>query len=287
MSKKHAFVKYTKKGQLIPGSLVITEGYPKETANGVWEEVPVNLFCCDPITTTTVPPALRLLFSDISAVDAVVGDSSNVSDWNSYFDLPAYGSPFTSVTVVGNEVKLYGGSNIIINDFLFPNTIGIYLLEFDDTLGCIIEVGYNGFGSGSNACLNVTYMNLPEVIIAGDEAFYTLGYNSLSLTINIPKLTTTGSNCFADCIAITTINAPQLSIIGDDSFYSCTSLTSISLPVCNNLGSTVGDNSVFGSISSNLITLTVPSALMTADAGNPDGDIAYLQANNTVTVVTV
>lgn len=40
-------------------------------------------------------------------------------------------------------------------------------------------------------------------------------------------------------------------------------------------------------ITGKTITLTVPAALMTCNGGNPDGDIAYLQANNTVTVIQV
>lgn len=53
MSKKRAFVKYTKQGKIIPGSLIITTsgGYP---ITGLYTEVPVDL-CCDftPFTPTT------------------------------------------------------------------------------------------------------------------------------------------------------------------------------------------------------------------------------------------
>jgi hypothetical protein len=45
MYKKRGFVKYTKSGKLIPGSLIITTsgGFPKD---GVYKEVDVDL-CCD------------------------------------------------------------------------------------------------------------------------------------------------------------------------------------------------------------------------------------------------
>jgi len=42
---------------------------------------------------------------------------------------------------------------------------------------------------------------------------------------------------------------------------------------------------VFTNIAGQTITLTIPSALMTCNGGNPDGDIQYLQANNTVTII--
>lgn len=45
MAKKRAFVKYTKKGKIIPGSLIVTTngGYP---VDGLYKEVSVDL-CCD------------------------------------------------------------------------------------------------------------------------------------------------------------------------------------------------------------------------------------------------
>jgi hypothetical protein len=89
---------------------------------------------------------------------------------------------------------------------------------------------------------------------------------------------------------IETFNLPSLTIAGNGCFTYCVSVTTINLPSCTNLGKTVGDNDVFNYINLNLgntITLTVPSALMTCNNGNPDGDIQYLQANNTVTIVTV
>lgn len=56
MAKKRAFVKYTKQGRLIPGSLIVTTngGYP---VDGLYTEVPINI-CCDtdiPGTITTSP----------------------------------------------------------------------------------------------------------------------------------------------------------------------------------------------------------------------------------------
>lgn len=86
---------------------------------------------------------------------------------------------------------------------------------------------------------------------------------------------------------MTTLDLPQLTTTGDYGlFLNCISLTTINLPVCTNLGLTVGNNSVFNLITGQTITLTVPAALMTCNGGNPDGDIDYLQVNNTVTIIT-
>lgn len=44
MSKKRAFIRYTKKGKIVPGSLILTNGtYPKD---GTYQEVNTDL-CCD------------------------------------------------------------------------------------------------------------------------------------------------------------------------------------------------------------------------------------------------
>jgi hypothetical protein len=257
-----AYVRYDGSGRVIPGSLILNRFKP---AVGNWQETPAYL-CCN-----SAPAALplRMLFSNILEVGGIVGDVTDVANWNTYFDLPTYGTPFTSVTVTGDEVKLYGGSNIIMKESLFdqPDELGTYLLEVDDQSGCVIELEYDVFGYDNNSgCLNITTINLPALVIAGDYAFSYCGRDGgLLTTISLPLLTTVGAGCFS----------------------VMNTLTSINLPSCVNLGPTVGNDFVFFNMIGNTITLTVPSALMTADAGNPDGDIAYLQANNTVTVVTV
>lgn len=46
MSKKRAFVRYTKSGEIVPGSLIITTngGYPDKSS--IWKEIQTNE-CCD------------------------------------------------------------------------------------------------------------------------------------------------------------------------------------------------------------------------------------------------
>jgi hypothetical protein len=105
-------------------------------------------------------------------------------------------------------------------------------------------------------------------------------------TITLPKATSTRQNEFYGCTLLNSVNLPLSTILGINVFRDCTSLTSILLPSCSNLGGSVGDNNVFNGITGKTITLTIPASRMTANGGNPDGDIQYLQANNTVTVVT-
>jgi hypothetical protein len=355
------------------------------------------------MTPTPTPPStlgLRLTFDDIANADLLVGDSSSVEDWNTFFDLPTYGNPFTSVEVVGNEVSLIGGSNIKVKPALmYDYNYNTFLISVVDTANCITSVGgdaftycyglttvdlpactiaygwqdspqndYGAFGECVNLinlnlpllttagyscfayctsltaidlpllttagdycfayctslttvdlpllttagygcfayCTSLTAIDLPLLTTAGDYCFayctsltaidlpllttagYYCFYDCTSLTtIDLPLLTTAGDYCFYDCTSLTTIDLPLLTTAGYYCFYACTSLTTISLPACTDLGGTVLDNDVFNSIMANTITLTVPSTLMTCNSGSPDGDIQYLQVNNTVTIITI
>jgi hypothetical protein len=51
MSNKRAFVRYTKAGKIVPGSLILTNGsYP--SGPSTWKEVPMDL-CCETVTFST------------------------------------------------------------------------------------------------------------------------------------------------------------------------------------------------------------------------------------------
>jgi hypothetical protein len=373
--------------------------------------------CPTTTTTTTVATAFRLSFVDISFANGLVGDATDVNDWNAYLDLPTNGTPFDSVVVTGNEVALYGGASITIRNDAF-NAEGKptvpYLTSVIDEGGRIIEIGIASFSnqttltvftapnvttiglSAFNLC-GIISVNFPLLVNIGNTAFVacpnltTVTFNSIttlsnncfvsctSLTaINCPLLETIGDYCFDGCSSITAIdfplvtylgsgafaacsllqsikfdslivlngggtfsstaiqtlistNFPVLTTIGQTDFGSCYSLTSVNLPsvtsvgyygfgectalmdvqlpnvtyteqgsftLCSaltnlympsltNLGASVGNNLVFLNIIGATLTFTIPAALMTCNSGNPDGDIQYLQANNTVTIVTV
>jgi len=227
-------------------------------------------------STTTAVPVLRILFNDIANANILVGDASSVSDWNTFFDLPINGSPFTLVTIIGNEVFLYGGSGITIKTSLFYNNIDI--LTIYDT-NSIIRINSAAFSYAEN----LVVADFPNITLTEASVFD----SAYSLTtFNAPQLIVVGTQMFNGG-PIQTINFPSAIVIESSAFLFTYELTSISIPSCLTLGSTVGDNQVFGGITGNTITLTVPAALMTCNGGLPDGDIQYLQANNTVTIVTV
>jgi len=220
--------------------------------------------------------SLVMEFNDVR--DVPFKSPELVANWNNVFNLPSWSTPFTSVTVVGATFTLEGGKNIVVpENFLTQNT-GLISVADD---GCVVYVRANAF----SYCTALTTVDLPNANVIGLNAFE---YSDLLSNVNLPSAVSVGELAFSQCTSLTTVELPSAIKIGYGAFADCAALTSIELPACTNLGGSTADDAVFDRISGNTITLTVPSALMTADArGNPDGDIAYLQDNNTVTVVTV
>jgi len=267
------------------------------------------------------PDGLELTFDDIANVP--VADASSVSDWNTFFDLPTNGSPFTSVIVDGDKVSLFGGSGITLIELLFSENTN--LLKVEDYSGIVTNAEADAFYL-CNECLLFAMYGL---INAGEEVFYSCKKASFDL----PALAFADNLCFYDCIAedefsfpnliecgnycfnqteisvTETINLPLLTTAGESAFSNtnsfkhilvpnliyfditliagCTELETLDISSCENLGATTGDDNVFNDVSGQTITITVPAALMTCNGGNPDGDIQTLQAANTVTIVTV
>lgn len=299
-----------------------------DTVPNIKEEI--KSFCNGP----QEPQALRLTFDSIENANTLVGDASNVADWNAFFDLPTYGTPFSAVTISGSTIQLFGGSNITLKDELFdrPDDLGFHLLEIEDSALCVVAAGYDCFGYDNyNGCPNLTTAIFPAMVTAGDHCFSTspsslVNVDFSSLTTagigcfqNVPfvdpdfpvlspilprnlfnncvnltdsfsllsRVTEAGNYCFTNCVGFINLNLPLLITAGNYCFESCYSLTTINIPSCTDLGGTVGDDFVFSGINGNTITLTVSPGLMTCNSGSPDGDIQYLQANNTVTIITV
>lgn len=139
-------------------------------------------------------------------------------------------------------------------------------------------------GSFQN-CTAATTFNFPALETITGDAFY----NCTSVVeFNFPALISLSGQCFTDCSAATIFDFPALLYIYYSGCFSgCISATTFNMPTLLQLGDTAYNNSIFSGISGNTILLTVPAALMTLIFGtSPDFDIQYLQANNTVTVIT-
>jgi hypothetical protein len=179
--------------------------------------------------------------------DGIVGDPSNVDDWNKLFYLPTNGTPFTSVYYVSGSPSityLFGGLGITLKNDLFNGSTIQQIL--DNQSNCIIAAGNGCFGS----CTSLTSIDLPSLTTAGDGCFESC--TALS-SVNLPLLTTAGNDCFASCISLSSISLQNLTTAGNDCFGSCTSLTSIDLPSLTTAG-----GACFVSCTS-LTTISLPS----------------------------
>jgi hypothetical protein len=276
INRLKAWVRYDGKGRLVGGGPILQESKPK---NGDWVEIPYDLCCQTTSTTTTAVPALRLLFDDITNADALVGDATNVSDWNTFFNLPINGNPFTSVVIVGNEVQLFGGSDItVVDGYDYDEDISInfgenqHIIELNDDAGCITAIGDSSFW----ACYNLTTARFKAAITAegyafqddynlvnidfsslesaGDSCFTYYDFNGAAfVNPSFPALTYAGQLCFAYCDNLNNPSFPLLETIDPACFGSCPSLTTINLPNLTTIG-----NGAFAFCTS-LTSVSIPS----------------------------
>lgn len=179
-------------------------------------------------TTTSIPVDLPLVltFSDILAVEPLVGDVTDFNVWNTFFDLPTLGNPFISVSVIDDVVNLYGASNVTLRDSLFddPSGVGQYLLKVEDNAGCVVAGGYDCFGDWeNNGCYSLTDLYFPEMLTAGEACF---ADTFALVNITMPKLTDAGADCFDGASALVSPSLPSLINAGVACFYDCSSLIS-------------------------------------------------------------
>lgn len=184
--------------------------------------------CCDPVFLDIIVEDVPVETLQLKSFGLPTGvtDGSDVSQWNAFFDLPANGTPFTSVVVDGSWFKFYGGSGIAFKDHLFDGFSG--LRELIDEAGVIVAIGnYSGFNTG------LENVELIGVVTVGDSAF-TMSTNLA--TVNLPAVTSLGNNCFDGIPNVDTIDMPLLVSAGDYCFNNMASLATVNLPSLQTAG---------------------------------------------------
>lgn len=175
-------------------------------------------------------PALRLLFDNIAEADTLVGDSGNVSDWETFLV-----TTFSSVVVIGNEVNLYGGSAIVLPAVIF---LGYdHLISVFDDAECVVGIDSQCFYQ----CSILEEVDFPAVTFMFTGAFT----NCVSLmTVNAPLLTSIPIDCFYICSALTSLNCPLITSIGNGGL-AATALSSLNFPNLITVGNNALSSSVF------------------------------------------
>jgi len=192
------------------------------------------------------PSGLDLLFDNIANANIMIGgSSSNVSDWNTFFDLPVKGTPFTSVTVTGNKVTLFGGSGITFRDYVFGDNVPTEdcLLEVVDNVGCIIACEDGVFSDCNTGfgCYGITKIHLSACVTLGKEVFADC-LVLVDLNLPLTSYTALGDYCFQNCAELINLNFSSLISAGDGCFSNCSGLVS---PDFSALTS-AGDNCFYG-----------------------------------------
>jgi hypothetical protein len=266
---------------------------------------------------------LRLLFNDIANADTLVGDASEVDDWNTFFDLPAFGTPFISVSIDGDEVSLWGATSIEIKPLLMYDEGYQYIVKVLDDAKCVTVIHTDAF----SYCELLNEVSFPVCIDAGyyEEAY---DYGCFGecyglLKVDMPLLETAGELCFTEC-GIVDLNTPLLRLAGrwaisrnilttcnfssleeagvncfiqcefiNPSFPALTTAGAGCFASCNSytninlpVCTSLGPTTGDDNVFNNIINLTI--TLTIPCALNNDGDVLYLTdpiQGNTVTIV--
>lgn len=260
----------------------------------------------DDITYEYVAPplGLRMLFDDI--VNAPVVDPTNVGQWNTFYDLPTNGTPFTSAWVSGNQVTLVGGGAMTFKYGAFSGSTSI--LEVHDDAGVVVlvdwaafinssitdvtfdaaltigEVNKNGSFLGAAALANVSMASATTFLNTDAYGAGTFFNNTSIVSLTLPSAVTCSNSFLYGATSLQTFSAPNMTTMATLGMTLCTSATLIDIPLCVNLGTDPTDVSVFDGITGQTITLNIAAVNATNNAGGVHASVAYLIANNTATV---
>ena len=274
---------------------------------------------CDYTNTSYVDPILEMefimTFSDLTVLPSGITAWDNISEWNAKL-LSSSTTPFTSIFVDYDNfvVGMSGARDGILKGIpnqAFYNYAKLYSIV--DT-ACI--TGIESYSIDACGNLEKTYFKvlsnsggtdigvgvfkdcvklwdvLFDVLIRTGHAMF-WGCNITEVTTTqFPQLGILDLWSFADNPNLYKLNHAGIAQIDNYSFRG-TVLTEIYIPGVifwgfgTALGQTATDEGVFEDISGNVINATFHNSLATNYLGNPDGDIQYLQANNTVTITWV
>ena len=145
MSKKRAFVRYTKAGKIVPGSLILTNGtYPESPS--IWKEVSADL-CCNNDSCCDKKTISASLFLPVPSSPYYVISVEIFCPNNEFSSVRERSSIYTLRTIVGwNTLQemfdaFYDYSGIEIK--VIPNTVLISITYCASKVPCL---GINGSG---------------------------------------------------------------------------------------------------------------------------------------------
>jgi len=159
-----------------------------------------------------------------------VSNPNHVSDWNTFFNLPANGVPFYDVSVAGpsdSEITLIGGSGITLQSVFLNNS---YLIEVTDITknvifrtasGCFyncdklvtVSLGFAQIIGNETFrfCVMLETINLSACLNLGDtvgdnEVFKNIIGNTITLSVPVALMTCDSGNPDGDIQSLQSVN---------------------------------------------------------------------------------
>jgi hypothetical protein len=131
MSKKRAFVRYSKQGKIVPGSLILTSG-SHPNGPSTWKEVPADLCCGDGDCT----PQL----------------SNKIATTNLELSFPYSGIASWSIQLQGSECA----------NFIYSGNFSFNFLSWDDVI-TFLNTNFSFFGLFSYVAPNSISLQISSV----------------------------------------------------------------------------------------------------------------------------
>lgn len=249
-SKKKAFVKYDGDGQIVPGSLIITNNtLPRP---GIWKEVYMTIPLPTTTTTTTIAPTTTT--TSTTTTLAPTTTTSTTTTTTTLAPTTTTSTTTTTTTSTTTTTTAAPTTTTTTADPLAPSSTAL-ILDFLTIANANTIAG----GDATNVANWNTFFNLPvngsvfTSVITYNAQVYLYGGSGIKLkssafagnvtitkfTDNINCITSMGYRCFSGCNKITNIYAPAVLTI--DTFLQsgvvlfnramdgCTLLTTVNL----------------------------------------------------------
>ena len=201
MSKQRAFVKYTKQGRIIPGSLIVTTkgGYPKD---GLYGEVTTSL-CCD------TPCGSEPLVMEVRTIESFFEFGFRVYNGNTVAGTIEWGDgTIDTFDLTGGSGFYYFDHNYSTPDEI-PQTIKVFFTSIE---------GFRNLEIGDAPWKTLSVSNIPTVFAGSTTIRQVDADGSLITSLNVSGLTS-----LEDLYANSCPNLAYLNVQG------CTGLTNTDL----------------------------------------------------------
>jgi len=170
-------------------------------------------------------------FSFCSDLESISFPASAVLGYSS--DDSSYSNPFASCRKLTSFTVNGSGSLSVIESRKALVRNGTILLAYPSASGTITMNNITALDGQAFQGCNLDSINLPQVTSIGSDAFSNC---SNIQDVSFPLVTSVGSNAFSNCSRLQSASFPLVTTIGSFAFSSCSALVSLNIPKVTNIG---------------------------------------------------